>query len=691
MSELNEYNEQQNTDNHQLISTSPNFRTDLAKKLEELVPEAIADGKVDVVKLKELLAEDAGEPNERFGLFWPGKKQALRAAQEPTTATLRPAKDESKDWDTTNNIFIEGDNLEVLKVLQKQYHNSIKMIYIDPPYNTGKDFVYPDNFKEGLQNYLEFSQQVDEGNKKISTNTETTGRYHSNWLNMMYPRLKLARNLLTDDGVIFISIDDNEQAQLRKLCDEIFGESNFISQLVWLKKNAQNDADNIQKNHEYIIVYARDTNKLAIGKSFTEKKEIFQDNQGFYYIGAGLTTGGAGGTLNARPNLGYTIYYNPSTKSVMAVDDYDKEKARISNDENEVYQTRTDLVAQGYKIIRAPKKGAGLGRWTWALDKFNKEKTKITIRETKNGYAVNKKEYLDSATDIINDGDKMYAIIKKESPFNSVIDHVSSGSGTKELMNLFNGKIFDNPKSVVLLKDYLQNILSNDGIILDFFAGSATTAHAVMQLNAEDGGNRKHIMVQLPEPTDEKSEAFKAGYKKISDIARERINRAGEKIKVDFADKLAERETPLDVGYRTYKLADTNFTKWQSAPTGDLTELQARLDLMRESSNDNASEEDLLVEVLLKMGLPLTTRTQTVDVDGLHVYQVVAEGDSTEGQPVLYLNEHAKPTLEQLRAIITDLTPSKFVILDDAFQGDNQLKTNLVQTCKSYDVELWTV
>lgn len=241
------------------------------------------------------------------------------------------------------------------------------------------------------------------------------------------------------------------------------------------------------------------------------------------------------------------------------------------------------------------------------------------------------------------------------------------------------------------MKKILGTATYRNSIILDFFAGSATTAHAIMQLNAEDGGNRKHIMVQLPEPTDEKSEAFKAGYKKISDIARERINRADEKIKADFADKLAERETPLDVGYRTYKLADTNFTKWQSAPTGDLTELQARLDLMRESSNDNASEEDLLVEVLLKMGLPLTTRTRTVDVDGLHVHQVVVEGDLSEGQPVLYLNEHVKPTLEQLRAIITDLTPSKFVILDDAFQGDNQLKTNLVQTCKSYDVELWTV
>jgi adenine-specific DNA-methyltransferase len=214
-----------------------------------------------------------------------------------------------------------------------------------------------------------------------------------------------------------------------------------------------------------------------------------------------------------------------------------------------------------------------------------------------------------------------------------------------------------------------------------------------MQLNAEDGGNRKHIQVQLPEPTDEKSEAYKAGYKKISDIARERINRAGEKIKTDFADKLAERDAPLDVGYRTFKLSDTNFTKWQSAATGDLGELQARFDLMRESSNDNASEADLLVEVMLKLGLPLTARTTSRDVAGLTVHQVVADEDAEDGdtQPVFYLNERVKPTLEQLRAIVTELTPSRFVILDDAFQGDSQLKTNLVQTCKSYDVELWTV
>jgi len=624
-------------DINELPSTSPNFRTDLAKKLEELVPEAIADGRVDVVRLKELLAEDAGEPNERFGLFWPGKKQALRAAQDPTTATLRPAKDESKDWDTTNNIFIEGDNLEVLKVLQKQYHNSIKMIYIDPPYNTGKDFVYPDNFKEGLQNYLEFSQQVDEGNKKISTNTETAGRYHSNWLNMMYPRLKLARNLLTDDGVIFISIDDAEQANLKKICDEIFGEGNFLGSIAWRRFNSQANIGMFAKVKDYILIYARNMELVDFGRiplTETAKKEYqYKDEHGIY----------------AR---------RPCIHSVRGRYVYD---------------------------IKLPNGRVLSENWMITKEVFEDEDRRGLIHWPQNGGNPMRKIYLQDAMKAGQIANDFWG-----SEFGN------NKNATEEIKNLFDGKrVFDFPKPSKLLKNMIglgsATKLSNDDIILDFFSGSATTAHAVMQLNAEDGGNRKHIMVQLPEPTDEKSEAFKAGYKKISDIARERINRAGEKIKADFADKLAERETPLDVGYRTYKLADTNFTKWQSAPTGDLTELQARLDLMRESSNDNASEEDLLVEVLLKMGLPLTTRTQTVDVDGLHVYQVVAEGDSTEGQPVLYLNEHAKPTLEQLRAIITDLTPSKFVILDDAFQGDNQLKTNLVQTCKSYDVELWTV
>lgn len=633
---------------NEISSNSPSFRTDLAKKLEELVPEAIADGKVDVVKLKELLAEDAGEPNERFGLFWPGKKQALRAAQEPTTATLRPAKDESKDWDTTNNIFIEGDNLEVLKVLQKQYHNSIKMIYIDPPYNTGKDFVYPDNFKEGLQNYLEFSQQVDEGNKKISTNTETAGRYHSNWLNMMYPRLKLARNLLTDDGVIFVSIGDTELTNLQRMMSEIFGEANQLPIFTRITKKSSNNGTTFSPCTDYIVGFSRNINYI---KPFS------------------------------------TPLTDEQMKSYNKIDKEGRYK------EIGLYQAALKHGGSRYPIMTPDGQKVNTPNnmpWRWSEAKL------------KEGIKNNILVFKETSTSPLLDDDtgekarwnvytKLYLKDRESTGLlpKSFSEDFQNTLGSNELRKLHIPFDFPKPSSLVM---YLANILSDDDcIILDFFAGSATTAHAVMQLNAEDGGNRKHIMVQLPEPTDEKSEAFKAGYKKISDIARERINRAGEKIKADFADKLAERETPLDVGYRTYKLADTNFTKWQSAPTGDLTELQARLDLMRESSNDNASEEDLLVEVLLKMGLPLTTRTKTVDVDGLHVHQVVTEGDLSEGQPVLYLNEHTKPTLEQLRAIITDLTPSKFVILDDAFQGDNQLKTNLVQTCKSYDVELWTV
>lgn len=244
-------------DIHEIPGTTPDLQTELARRLEELVPEAITDGKVDVAKLTELLAADAADGNERFGLFWPGKKRALRAAQEPTTATLRPMKDQSKDWDTTRNVFIEGDNLEVLKILQKHYHGKIKMIYIDPPYNTGRDFVYPDNYKEGLETYLEWTKQVNEDGKKVSTNSESEGRYHSNWLNMMYPRLKLARNLLTQDGVIFISIDDNEFDNLHKITNEVFGEGNEVGVFSVTKAEGGGLAKHVIKGHDYLLAYAR--------------------------------------------------------------------------------------------------------------------------------------------------------------------------------------------------------------------------------------------------------------------------------------------------------------------------------------------------------------------------------------------------------------------------------------------------
>ncbi len=652
--------DEHDTDIHEIGGTSPEFRTQLAKQLEDLVPEAIADGKVDVAKLKELLQEDAGDTNERFGLFWPGKKRAMRAAQDSTTATLKPTKELSKDWDTTQNIFIEGDNLEVLKVLQKQYHNAIKMIYIDPPYNTGKDFVYPDNFQEGLQNYLEFSKQVDEGNKKVSTNTETAGRYHSNWLNMMYPRLKLARNLLTDDGVIFISIDDAEQANLKRVCDEILVESNFIGTFIRRTINSgKQDSTTVADYHEYLLVYARDINSVHLNrrvKSEDERKKLYPledghlESRGRYYI--------------SQLDKGSIQYSDGLNYPITTPDGDEAWPGKGFDDKSRVF------------------------RWSKEKVQWGIENDYIVFKKMSSGWKVYAKSY-----EFRDNSDN---VIEPSNPYTTldfISKEYSNFNATPNLAKLFQGKnYFDFPKPVPYLKDLISYASHKDSIILDFFSGSSTTAHAVMQLNAEDSGNRKHIQVQLPEPTDEKSEAYKAGYRKISDIARERINRAGEKIKTDFADKLSERDTPLDIGYRTYQLSDTNFRKWQSSATNDLGELQLRLDAMRESADDNASEEDLLVEVMLKMGLPLTSRTSSREVAGLTVHQVVPEDEEhADVQPVFCLNEHVKPTLEQLRAIVTELTPSKFVILDDAFQGDNELKTNLVQTCKSYDVELWTV
>ncbi|WP_448622984.1 site-specific DNA-methyltransferase [Dickeya fangzhongdai] len=491
-------------------STTPNFRTELAAQLAELIPEVVADGKLDVEKLRELLADDVADSNERFGLFWPGKKRALRAAQAPTTATLKPDPVNSKEWDTTRNVFIEGDNLEVLKILQRHYHNKVKLIYIDPPYNTGKDFVYPDNYKEGLDSYLEWTRQVNEEGKKVSTNSETEGRYHSNWLNMMYPRLKLARNLLTDDGVIFISIDDNEQENLRKLCNEVFGEGRFIAQLIWKSRVSEDTraTTGVSTDHEYILVYSnRETNGLI-------------------------------------------------------------------------------------------------------------------------------------------------------------------GNG-----------VFSFPKPVSLIFSLAEQIMSDEDIILDFFAGSATTAHAVMQLNAEDNGKRRFIMVQLPEPTPEASEARKAGFATIADISRKRIELAGEKIKSDVA------ESNIDTGFRAYKLTDTNFTKWRVTSDIEPDKLTQHLLDLRGSSTDEASPDDLLTELLLKLGYSLNEHLSVQTIAGLDIHAIV--GDADKPHLLAYLNERTKPTLEQLRELV-NAEPTRLIVLEDAFHGDDELKTNIAQYARSKGIELRT-
>lgn len=626
-------------DINEIPSTTPDLQTELAQRLQELAPEAIADGKVDVAKLKELLSDDAATEGERFGLFWPGKRRAQRAAQEPTTATLKPVKDQSKDWETTKNVFIEGDNLEVLKVLQKHYHGKIKMIYIDPPYNTGKDFIYPDNYKEGLATYLEFTKQVDEGGKKLTTNTESEGRYHSNWLNMIYPRLKLARNLLTDDGSIFVSISDHEVDNLRKVLNEVFGESNYVGQIAVSKGTTTGqDANDIGSSIDFLLVFARNKTYYIPNGLPLDEKDIARFNQvderGRYSVLQFRKTG-TNDRREDRPNLYYALDA-PDGSKVFPIGPGGYESCwRTAREQFETWD-RDDMIV-------------------WKQDEQGHFKPYV-------------KYYLEGRTKQVSnywddiEGNKKASITVKE---------------------LLGKNVFTNPKPVGLVKKILHIASDPDSIVLDFFAGSGTTAHAVMQLNAEDGGSRTHVQVQLPEPVDEGSEAYKAGFRSISEIARKRIDLAGEKVKADLSLQFENRKAPFDIGYRSYFLADTNFSKWRVSSDTDADKLTQHLLTLRESANDEATPDALLAELLLKAGYSLTEQIESQEIAGLELRSVGG------GLLLAYLNEHKKPTLEQLREVVAT-EPEKFVILEDAFHGDDELKTNLSQICKTANVELWT-
>jgi len=605
-------------DIYETPSTTPSFKTELAAQLSELIPEAIADGKVDVEKLKELLGDDAGDDRERFGLFWPGKKHALRAAQEPTTATLKPDFENSKDWDTTQNVFIEGDNLEVLKILQKHYHGKIKMIYIDPPYNTGKDFVYPDNFKEGLETYLEWTRQVNEEGKKVSTNSESEGRYHSNWLNMMYPRLKLARNLLTDDGVMLISVDEHEIDNLRKICTEIFGENNFIADLVWVKKEKTSGVppkNMLLPNFEYVVAVKRGGD-IAFKGQERSLASYKQGKDGRWWRTMPIQATGA-------QNSWFTIT-DPST-------------------------------GKGY-----------YGNWAFSEPKIKEmvEAGKIQFPRNDDGKPVQ----IVYADEMAND----------KSPIFANLGRFDSETSTKQLIALMGGKkYFDFPKPLDFMIFLVDQLTTHGDTVLDFFSGSATTAHAVMQLNATDGGNRKHIQVQLPEPLPDGSVAAKDGFKTVADISRHRINLAAEKIRGTLSGQ------QIDAGYRAFTLADTNFTKWHVTSDVEPNALEQHILDLRDSAEDAATPDALLTEILLKQGYSLTEQIGDTEVSGLKLKTV------GKGLVLAYLYERTKPTLEQLRAVVAG-KPARFIILEDAFQGDDELKTNLAQECKSRGVELWT-
>jgi adenine-specific DNA-methyltransferase len=595
-------------------SSSPDFKSELAAKLAELMPEVISDGKVDGAKLQELLGEDLSEDKERFGLFWPGKRRALKAAQTGTTATLSPMMEESINWESTKNLFIEGDNLEILKILQRHYHGKVKVIYIDPPYNTGNDFIYPDNFKEGLENYLTWSNQVNNEGQKTSTNSESDGRYHSNWLNMMYPRLKLARNLLSDDGVIMISIDDNEFDNLHKIANEIFGESNQVGVFTVIKAEGGGLAKHIIKGHDYVLVYARSIGNF---KPLMKPKDI---------------------------------------------------RGKIVNLNGEDYWIEEDWLRKEF------------GKYgTCLYEEIEELLGKQKLDEVDQGLSEGKYVLLPKGSNhivgryrkISEDGSKFYSVLK----------HLNK-NGVKDLQGLGDlDKYFDYPKPLSLIKELIQGATlftkADNEIVLDFFAGSGTTAQAVMELNSEDGGTRKFIAVQLPEPTPTESEARKAGFNTISEVTRERIKRAGTKIHSSVVDFLP------DTGFRSYKLTDTNFSKWEASSDVDVTVLEQHILDLRENASDGATSDSLLTEILLKQGYSLTEEVGTTILESLTF--------KTIGQNVVvaYLDESKKPTLNQLKSALA-LNPARFIILEDALQGDDELKTNLAQECKAQKIELWT-
>ena len=513
-------------------------------------------------ELSEVLVE--GE-QERYMLNWVGKKESILAANAPIAKTLRPCREESVNFDTTENLFIEGDNLDALKLLQENYLGKVKMIYIDPPYNTGNDFIYNDDFAENTEEFLIRSNQIDEDGNRLIANTESNGRFHSDWLSMMYSRLRLARNLLRDDGVIFISIDDNEQVNLRKVCDEIFGSDNFITNIIWEKKfSPQNDAKFFSENHDYVICYAKNATELEI-KLLPRTEE-----------------------MNSR-------YKN-----------YDNDPRGVWTSDNLL---RKDLQQSGIYTIQTPngtQYNPPSGRsWRVSQAKFEEMVADNRIWFGENGGNVPRiKRFLSE----VQDGTKAISIWKY-----SEVGHNQEAS--QELRKLFEGEsYFDTPKPVRLILQILRLTSNSGDLILDFFAGSGTTAHAVMQLNAEDNGNRKFICVQLPEKTDEKSDAFKAGFTNIADISKERIRRAGSQI----LQNLDENKS-LDVGFRVLKIDSSNMKDIYYQPEQyDKT----MLDHMISHIKEDRSAEDLLFQVMLDWGIELSLPIERKTINGSEVYFV---------------------------------------------------------------------
>ncbi len=623
-----------------ISSTSLDIKKQNINKIKELFPEAVEEGKINFDMLRVILGDEVDDSREKYQFTWNGKAKSIKLAQTPSSATLRPRKEKSKNWDTTENLYIEGDNLEVLKQLQKTYYGKIKMIYIDPPYNTGKDFVYHDDFRNSIGNYKEQTNQTS------SSNPESNGRFHTDWLNMMYPRLLLAKNLLTDDGVIFISIDDNEIENLKKICNEIFGENNYVATINWKGRGGRQDSKYFAAVHEYILCYAKVKDSFIAGEEIKSDDNYtkYDKQKKRYYKTQLLRKWGSNSRREDRPNLYYPIYAPDGSKVYPIVKE--KDKQRPSN------------------VITYE------GCWRHGPSTMKKKIDEGNI------------EFIKKADLGWVPYEKIYEPLKgeeKTKKFTTWIDEANNGA--KEIKQLFGKSVFDYPKSTQLLIRLIKMCnLNSEDYILDFFSGSAATAHAVMKLNAEDSENRKFIMVQLPELCDEKSEAYKAGYKNICEIGEERIRRAGEQIKSEWgkahpADSLFSEEEifTTDIGFKAFKLDSTNVNEWDSSLKLTEKELASRLG---EVFKTDRSKEDILYEILLKYGV-FDRQVVEIEVNGKTMYRI--------GKRYMLVCLEDSITSEDVKAIGV-LSPKSVIFREDGFADDNE-KINAVYNLNKAGIE----
>lgn len=606
------------------------------EKLKVAFPEAVTEGRIDWEKMRLTLGVDVVTEGERYVLNWAGKSEAFKAIQTPTTATLKPQRDQSIDFDATQNIFIEGENLEVLKVLQKSYYGKVKMIYIDPPYNTGNDsFIYPDKFSETKEEYLKRIGDKDEEGYLtkegfFKKNSKENGQFHSNWLSMIYPRLFLARNLLRDDGVIFVSIDDNEVHNLRLMMNEIFGEENFLGCFIWHRRQMADsrNQDRASTDHEYVLCYKRPLAVLR-GRDIDKAKYSNPDNDPRGPWFSADLTGLA--TKDQRPNLHYDIT-NPKTGTV-----YHPSSTRGWGSS----KSRFEELIRDEKILW-PSKPDGRPR----LKKFLSEVTEF------------------------------------QTGFSTMLDVGFTTEGTREIQGMFGAKIMPFLKPSELIKTLIDQGTSANDIVLDFFAGSGTTAQALLELNAADAAGRKFILVQLPERTDVGSEAFKQDFKTIADICKERIRRVCRQLAEDLQKKSGLfTNKSIDLGFKAYTLVPSNFKIWRTDAIDSERDLERQIEVFIDPVHTRSGAEDMAWEILLKSGYELTAKLERINLGGITVYSIA------DGEVLLALDEIKQNAIDA----IAKRKPKRVICLDRLFEGNDQLKTNTALQMKDAGVEFVTI